>query len=420
MPLQTTYQVEMRPLGSLRPYARNPRKHPKRQIEELKANIQGIGFTNPLLIDPEGGVIAGHGRLQAAKELGLQTVPCIILGGLTDDEKRAVIIADNKISTDGVWDEALLKEELRHLSSISFDMDLTGFDFKGLGDLEPKLVVSDVVAVQERAREGDAATYEKATGLEQVSNIDIVIRRDDTQFPSSNSLGIPYLLPEALGDILPSVPWNRREPMESSPSECVFTWGEHRRSVCTPDCTRGATLCFFEEDEVFSGIWDSPSGAVARMQRYEWGQVVAPDFTFYRDAPLVIQYYGHFKCMYMARYFQEAGFKVVPKLHLVDPLDPRVTGWQYFGIPIGSPVIAVQVNTVYGRTASKDSFEQRGMFYRMMEEAVGKLRPDGVIIYGGAGSEDHLRTHLPGGPEYRIIPSISTLHRSKNKKVAGW
>ncbi|MBU2249921.1 MAG: DUF4417 domain-containing protein [Gammaproteobacteria bacterium] len=411
----------MREVGKLRPYPRNPRKHPRRQIDELKRNIEGIGFTNPLLIDPEGGIIAGHGRLIAAKELEMRRVPCIVLGGLTDSEKRAVIIADNKISADGVWDDEVLKAELAHLSDLSFDMDLTGFDFKSIGDLDPKLTPVDSEVTDEMVTEGMAGWMENHTGIPQDNNILRTVMIEDVVFPSSNPLGMPDLMPDKLGDFLPEVPWNRREPEETPPEKCLFTWGEHRRSICKPDHTRGSTLCFFEEDAAFNGIWDARAATVGRMLEYEWGQIVSPDFTFYRNAPLVVAYYTHFKSLYMSRFFQESGFKVVPKLELIDPRDKRTGGgWQYLGIPVGAPVVAVQVNTVYGRTASKDSYEQRGMFYNMMEGALSILKFGACIIYGGKEHEDHMRENLPKGPEYRIIPGISSLHRAKNKKSGNW
>jgi len=415
------YELVRKPLGELKPFKRNARKHPEKQIKLLVKNMEEVGFTNPLLIEPNGGIIAGHGRLMAAKRVGLTSVPCIVLAGLTDHEKRALVLADNQVATVATWDHEMLKDELAALGDIpSFDIELTGFDFGELTAVDPKLMPTDAETVENRAAQSDQESFEEQGGLEQPSGIDVASRRDDVQFASTNPLGIPDLDPHKLGTLLPSVPWNRKKPEEVEPANCVFTWGEHRRAICKPEHTRGATLCFFEEDDAFAGIWDSPSKAVAKMEEYEWGQVILPDFTFYRDSPLIIQQWVHFKTLYMGRYFQEAGFSVVPKLHLVDPKDSRVTGWQYYGLPKGSPIVAVQVNTVYGRTTSQDSHEQRGTFFRMMEQAIEHIEPQGVIIYGGKDHEDHMREHLPQGPEYRIIAGISSLHRAKNTKSGNW
>src|SRR6202158_2857490 len=121
--------VTYRPLGDLIPDPRNARTHPKRQIDQLKASIEAFGFTNPILADPDGHIIAGHGRLQAARAMGLTEVPTIILSGLSEVQKRALRIADNKIALNAGWDLEILQLELSELASLDVDIDptLTGF-----------------------------------------------------------------------------------------------------------------------------------------------------------------------------------------------------------------------------------------------------------------------------------------------------
>ncbi|MCK1396128.1 site-specific DNA-methyltransferase [Bradyrhizobium sp. 1] len=115
--------------NALVPDPRNARTHPKRQIEQLKTSINAFGFTNPILIDPDDNIIAGHGRLQAAKALSIAEVPTIVLSGLTDTQKRALRLADNKIALNAGWDVEILQAELGELASIDLDIDatLTGF-----------------------------------------------------------------------------------------------------------------------------------------------------------------------------------------------------------------------------------------------------------------------------------------------------
>lgn len=121
-------QVETMALDALIPYARNSRTHSDAQVAQIAASIREFGFTNPVLVDAQGGIIAGHGRVMAARKLGLNEVPCIRLGYLTDTQKRAYIIADNKLALNAGWDAELLKLELEDLHSDEFDMDLLGFD----------------------------------------------------------------------------------------------------------------------------------------------------------------------------------------------------------------------------------------------------------------------------------------------------
>jgi len=120
--------VEYRAASALIPYARNARSHSDAQIAQIAASIREFGWTNPILIDGENGIIAGHGRLMAARKLGMSTVPVIELAGLSDAQKRGLIIADNKLALNAGWDPELLGIELGDLAALGFDLSLTGFD----------------------------------------------------------------------------------------------------------------------------------------------------------------------------------------------------------------------------------------------------------------------------------------------------
>lgn len=114
-------------LEKLRPYERNAKKHGPGQIEKLKASIIEFGFLTPCLIDSDYNLIAGHGRVMAAKELGIKTVPCVFIEGLTDEQRRAYILADNRLGELGEWDMELVSDELENLRDNGLDIDLTGF-----------------------------------------------------------------------------------------------------------------------------------------------------------------------------------------------------------------------------------------------------------------------------------------------------
>jgi len=119
---------ENRPTHSLRPYARNARTHSPKQIKQIARSIERFGFNNPLLIDDEDQIIARHGRLLAAKQLNMKTVPCVRLSHLTEEDKKAYVIADNRLAEKSGWDNEILAIELQHLVDIGFDVDLTGFE----------------------------------------------------------------------------------------------------------------------------------------------------------------------------------------------------------------------------------------------------------------------------------------------------
>ena len=121
-------QIEYRAIDALLPYARNPRTHAPAQIAKIAASIVEFGWTNPILVDGDNGIIAGHGRLAAARQLELAEVPVIELGHLSSAQKRAYVIADNRLALDAGWDQELLALELAELSEAGYDLLLTGFD----------------------------------------------------------------------------------------------------------------------------------------------------------------------------------------------------------------------------------------------------------------------------------------------------
>jgi len=128
-------QLERIALDRMIPYARNSRTHSEEQVAQIAASIREFGFTNPVLVDAADGIIAGHGRVLAARKLGLPAVPCIRLGHLTPAQKRAYVIADNKLALNAGWDEDMLRVEFGELQDEGFDLALLGFDADELAAL---------------------------------------------------------------------------------------------------------------------------------------------------------------------------------------------------------------------------------------------------------------------------------------------
>jgi ParB-like chromosome segregation protein Spo0J len=128
-------KIEQLPTADLIPYARNTRTHSPEQVAQIAGSIREFGFTNPILIDAENGIIAGHGRVMAASKLGLAKVPCIRLAHLTDTQKRAYIIADNKLALNAGWDEEMLALELTELQLLGIDPESLGFSDLEIDDM---------------------------------------------------------------------------------------------------------------------------------------------------------------------------------------------------------------------------------------------------------------------------------------------
>lgn len=143
-------KITQRATQSLKPYGNNSRTHSPEQVKQIAASIKEFGFNVPILVDGTGQIIAGHGRLMAANQLGLKKVPCIEIKHLTEAQRRAFIIADNKLATNAGWNEKLLTEELGWLKGEGFKLDLTGFDQKELQAILGKTVpMTDEDAVPE-------------------------------------------------------------------------------------------------------------------------------------------------------------------------------------------------------------------------------------------------------------------------------
>lgn len=132
---KTTTKMEMVAVSKLVPYVNNARTHSPAQITKLRSSLREFGFINPVIIDKDYGVIAGHGRLLAAKEEGIDEVPCVLVDYLTEAQKKAYIIADNRFAQDAGWDEELLKIEIEALQAEAFDVGLTGFEDQEISDL---------------------------------------------------------------------------------------------------------------------------------------------------------------------------------------------------------------------------------------------------------------------------------------------
>ena len=163
--MQTTTQMQLVETSRLIPYVNNARTHSPEQLTKLRSSLREFGFINPVIIDKDFNVIAGHGRLMAAKAEGIKEVPCVFVDYLTEAQKKAYIIADNRMAMDAGWDEELLRVEIEALQGTNFDVSLTGFDDKELSDLFK----------EDSGSEAEDDEFDLTTALEKAS---FVVRGD--------------------------------------------------------------------------------------------------------------------------------------------------------------------------------------------------------------------------------------------------
>lgn len=160
-------ELEYVATAALIPYARNSRTHSETQVKQIASSIKEFGFTNPVLIDKDNGIIAGHGRVQAAELLNLDTVPCIRLSHLSNQQRRAYVIADNKIALNASWDFDMLKLDLSELADEGFDFESIGFT-----QMEINNIISDYEAAFETT--DDEEHYVTSSGEPKESDIGYV------------------------------------------------------------------------------------------------------------------------------------------------------------------------------------------------------------------------------------------------------
>lgn len=128
--------IKTMPVEGLIPYARNSRTHSEEQVAQIAASIKEFGFLNPIIVDGSNGIVAGHGRVLAARKLGMTELPCVEASHLTDTQRRAYVIADNKLALNAGWDDEALRVEFAQLSDDGFDLEITGFSLDEIGALQ--------------------------------------------------------------------------------------------------------------------------------------------------------------------------------------------------------------------------------------------------------------------------------------------
>jgi hypothetical protein len=201
--IKAAQSIEHWPLDRLKPYDRNARTHTPEQVAQIAASIQEFGFTNPILVDGKDGIIAGHGRLQAARELAMATVPVVVLDHLTPTQRRAYVIADNQLAMNAGWDMHLLQQEVVALQLQDFDLDLLGFDDNTLEDItnfledDPTVNSGEHGLIEDdgtRTEEEEAKENEKSDGS-LLALIDIAIDEPKHQVETGDVWKVgPHLL----------------------------------------------------------------------------------------------------------------------------------------------------------------------------------------------------------------------------------
>ena len=314
--------IEVLKIDDLKPYAKNAKKHPKKQIEKIANSIEAFGMNDPIGIwGKDNLIVEGHGRVEALKQLGYDEVPCIRLDHMTDEERRAYTLAHNKVA-ESDWDFDLVNDEIDNI--FSFDMEDFGFEF-----------------VDEEKNKRD--TQNKVEGI---------LNLNKATFPGVGKYDIPQLSTiheNEIGEIKAWIGFNY---------------------VLSDKEPEGKAVHFFIDDYQFQRLWNSPEKYMEKLARYE--AVLTPDFSPYADMPLATQIFNHYRKHWVGALMQEYGVKVVPTIRA--SRDERSLDFYLDGEPKGGVVCISSMWT------SDD--EAREYFLREYETMRKTLKPEKIYVYG--------------------------------------
>lgn len=382
-------KIQMMPLGKLAPFARNPRTHPDWQIAQIAASIVEFGFVNPILVGSDHVIIAGHGRLMAAQRLGLDVVPVVVLGHLSPAQRRALVLADNKIALNAGWDEELLTGLLVELRDEGFDLDVVGFS--------------------------EAELAELMGGLEDPG----------AQLPA---LGDPDHIPEV-------------KPRPVSARGDVWVLGDHR--VMCGDSTAKAEIAALCAGRTVDGCWTDPPYNVAYegsaggilnddmsatdFRRFLLGAFMAAFDVMRPGAPIYVAHADTEGLNFRAA-FRDAGFKLSGCLVWVKPslvLGRSDYQWRHEPILYGWKPGAA--HSWYGGRARTTVMDRPGAPVRVMPDGTVQIDVDGrTLVVSGDGlrveamDESVLRFDKPARnadhPTMKPVALISEMLENSTKR----
>lgn len=315
-------------IDKLVPYENNAKKHSQKQLEKLSKSIDEFGFISPVLIDKKYNIIAGHGRVEAAKMSGLDAVPCVYIDGLTEAQRKAYILADNRLSEFSTWDKELVQlelEELGELGELDFDMDSLEFT---LPEIDTRGYYGD-----ERERTN------KAYNLDLLENTELT--NDFWQMPIIKRC-------------------------DCVPNHIIgFNYAKSSKN-------KNVGIHFFIDDYQFERVWNYPDKYFDILLEYDC--VLSPDFSLYMDMPMPMKIWNIYRSRQIGVYFQNMGLQVIPTLSWAEE---DTFSFCFQGIEKGS---VVAVSTI-GVKEKKNSME---IWKAGMQEAINRLEPKTILLYGGA------------------------------------
>lgn len=323
-PLFYTMTIIDKPIEELRPYRKNPRINDD-AVKYVAESIRRFGFKVPVVIDSSNVIVAGHTRLKAAKQLGMDTIPCVVADDLSPEEIRAFRLADNKVAEKSKWDADLLTEELEGIT----DIDMSAFDFDIPGEEETE-EEDDEPGENERQRTADAY------------NLDSYDEKRTAGFYQMPVLKRCTFVPDEL------IGFNYAKTSE-------------RKNV---------GIHFFIDDYQFERVWNAPMDYIDQLSEYDC--VLTPDFSLYMDMPIAMKIWNVYRSRLIGQMMQDSGIRVIPTLSWAEP---QTYQFCFDGLPSGGTVAVSTVGVMRDKSA-------RAIWADGMTEAIKRLKPKNIICYG--------------------------------------
>lgn len=354
---------------------RNWRTHPMRQKKALRSIIDSVGWVQDVIVNKQtGNLVDGHARVELALERGSDELVPVVYIDVSEDEEKKILACLDPISAMAEYDVAKLSDLLCGVTDLP----------EALAEDLGSLIIDD-------------DSTENSFAVEQ----GIFALREDAIFPSSNRWGLPELRNDKLASTLPKEIWINGEPRD--PSGMLFLHGTNR----LPANCAGGTLGFYVDDYRFDRIWTEAVRTVEEFRHREWGGIIAPDFSVWRDDPMAVQLWNIYRSRWCARYWQEAGIPIIPSLNWSDE---RSYEFAFVGLPLGAPLVSCQCRTTRSRKGKE-------FFLSGIARAIEEIRPMAVLLYGGEEHRAWLETGLPAGPNYHYLDNW-TRARDRARKIA--
>lgn len=329
-------QIIYKKIDEIKPYKNNPRINDE-AVKYVTKSIKQYGFRNPIIIDKDNTIIAGHTRLKGAKKLGYKEVPCIIADDLSEADIKAFRLADNKVAEFSLWDNDLLDVELEDLFT-NFDVDMSEFGFEGF---------NDYIKI-----ENQTDIDEDEQLLAPSCQHNVFENQEKMQFPIENYYGIPTLKPtQTKGDkFLRFMDWGEVEDL----SEYIAH--------------------FYYDDYKFMSAWREPDKYIDRLKQFK--AVISPDFSLYTDFPLALQILSCYRRQWCGAYWQSLGIDIIPDVVWGEE---KTFEFCFDGIPKHS---TVAVSTVGVKNNKDWNGKESTLFVDGYNEMIKRLEPTTILIYG--------------------------------------